>query len=232
MIRLSRFAVALLLAGSADAAIPEQPELRSFPAGKVERIYYSGPGTLSITQGDAPRLLVSASASVLDDVVIEFLDDALFIEVPANAAGDVVIRATLGQLSEIVSDGANSVSGTGLLSDILSLEAKGAGRFNFSALQANELLVTGADGAAFTLSGSVNRQVLDLADHGLYQAGNLHSRSVEAKVVGAGYILLAVDELLDVRLAGAASVRYLGTPFVSQSVSGSGSVAPVAALSI
>lgn len=225
----------LAFAANASGAVPATAEVfepRSLPVTDVERIYFSGPGTLNIAQGGAPGLWITGSPSLRDAVVVEIYDDALFIEVPAQAADIVSIDVMLGSLREIVSDGAARVTGVGLHFDSLSLEATGASRFNLSGLQAHELVVTGTDGAAFTFSGSVDRQVLDLADHGLYQAGSLHSRSVEASVKGAGYILLAVDELLDVRLTGAASVRYVGSPFVSQTVSGPGSVAPVATRSI
>ena len=69
--------------------------------------------------------------------------------------------------------------------------------------------------------------MLDLADPGRYQARSLASESVEATIVGSGLILLQVDDLLDVHLAGNARLRYVGSPYVSQLVSGAGSVAPV-----
>ena len=185
-----------------------------------------------IKQAQTAGLEISAPDAILDQLVIETYGDALFIEVPEHLSGEVRVVVTTPSVREIVSSGGAAVVGSGLLSEELSLEARGTGSFNFSALQADELLVTGSDGAAFTLSGSVNRQVLDLADHDLYQAVSLHSQTVEATVVGSGYILVAVDELLDVRLAGAANVRYLGSPFVSKNVSGTGSIAPVTGNSI
>lgn len=200
---------------------------------EVERVYFSGGGTLRISQGQRAQVQIDAPESVLAGLVVEVFDGVLFIEAPPEAAGsNLTIEATLNNLTEIVSDGANRVIAEDLRVSDLSLEARGAGSFRLSALQADELLVTGTDGADFTLSGSVNRQVLDLADHGGYQAAKLFSHSVEATVVGAGFILLSVEDLLDVRLAGAANVRYLGSPYVSQFVSGPGSVEPVAEHSI
>jgi len=207
------------------------PSFERLPVAEIERIYYSGPGTLTITQGVRAEIRVAASETIRASLLIEVSDGVLFIESPANAT-ELHVRVTVASLAEVVSDGDNAIIVEDLITERLNLEASGAGSVLIVALQANELNVTGSDGAAFTISGNVNRQVLDLADHDLYQARQLISRSVEARVVGSGAILLQVDDLLDVRVAGAANVRYVGSPFVSQRVSGPGSVKPVAEIFI
>ena len=55
-------------------------------------------------------------------------------------------------------------------------------------------------------------------------AENLISKSVEASISGVANVSLSVVELLDVHVSGSARVRYVGSPYVSQKVSGSGSV--------
>ena len=107
------------------------------------------------------------------------------------------------------------------------LEGHGKGRFQLYGLEADELIVSSFDQAEFLLSGRVDRQVLELDGTGYYRAPNLISHSVEAIVTGTGFILLAVDDLLAIDLDGAARVRYAGSPFVSQRVSGQGSVTQV-----
>ena len=47
---------------------------------------------------------------------------------------------------------------------------------------------------------------------------------VEANVFGTGSVTLAVAELLDIRVLGAARVSYVGSPYVSQEISGAGAV--------
>ncbi len=202
------------------------------PIPEVQRVYYSGPGTLRLSQGERPGLVISGADGVLRTIVVEVAADALFIEAPAGASERLVVEVTLPTVSEVVSEGRNVVLADSLDVGDLSIEGKGAGSFRFTGLRAEELLVTGYDDAAFTISGSVERQVLDLQGDGRYQARNLRSQSVEATISGAGVILLAVEKLLDVNLAGAASVRYVGSPYVWRKVSGPGSVTPVAELSI
>lgn len=219
-----------------DSASKEQlsaQSLKQLSIADVDRVYYSGSGTLTISQGSQAEIQVDASEATRLLVLVEVYDGVLFIESPADtASGELQVNVTLPSVKEVVSDGDNVIIVADLTADRLSLEASGAGSIVITALQADELNVTGSNGAAFTLSGTVNRQVLDLVDPGLYQARQLVSHSVEAKVVGRGAILLQVDDLLDVRVAGAANVRYVGSPFVSQRVSGPGSVKPVAEIFI
>jgi len=136
MIRPVIFALTLLLTGSAVTAVSEKPAARSFPVGAAERIYYSGAGTVHIRQGEARTLKISAASAILDEVVVENYDDVLFIEVPDTVEEAVAVVVTLPSVREIVTTGINSVVGSGLASKDLSLEAKGAGSFNFSALKA------------------------------------------------------------------------------------------------
>jgi hypothetical protein len=202
---------------------------REYEVAAFDRVYFSGPGTLRLRQGHAPSLQAQATAEVLDLLVVETYDGALFIESPELNAAELnaeslIINLTLVELREVVSNGRGLIVGQSLKVANLSLEGNGAGRFHFSGLEAHELLVTGHDTTEFTVSGHVKRQVLNLEGDGDYRALNLASRSVEATVNGAGSVLLTVADLLDIRLAGAARVRYAGSPYVSQQVSGPGSI--------
>ena len=212
-------AAAPLAIASAQNGLSREYEVAAF-----DRVYFSGPGTLRLRQGHAPSLQAQATAEVLDLLVVETYDGALFIESPELNAESLIINLTLVELREVVSNGRGLIVGQSLKVANLSLEGNGAGRFHFSGLEAHELLVTGHDTTEFTVSGHVKRQVLNLEGDGDYRALNLASRSVEATVNGAGFVLLTVADLLDIRLAGAARVRYAGSPFVSQQVSGPGSI--------
>lgn len=199
----------------------------------VRRIDYSGAGTLVISQGPRAEITLSGRTELTTEIVAEVYDDVLYLEVPdVQPVDDLQILVTLPGVNEVVSHGPSVVKAEGLNARSLRLEALGAGSFRVLSLRAHELLVTGTRDATFTLSGEVDRQVLDLADPGRYQARSLASESVEATIVGSGLILLQVDDLLDVHLAGNARLRYVGSPYVSQLVSGAGSVAPVGEISI
>ena len=227
--------MALLLSAAPGDALETQQSVLTTKAQLegVRRIDHSGPGRLTIRQGRHAGVSITGDGPETAAVLVEVFDDVLYLEVPEGPSSPALeIVVTLPAVDEVISHGPSVVTVEALHADTLSLEALGAGSFQVRSLRAHELLVTGAPGAAFTLSGEVERQVLDLSNPGRYQARSLNSESVEATVVGGGLILLQVDDLLDVRLAGAARLRYVGSPFVSQMVSGAGSVAPVGEISI
>ena len=76
----------------------------------------------------------------------------------------------------------------------------------------------------FQVSGTAEHQFVELAGVGRYSAGELASQTSHVNVRGAGQVKLWVDELLDVKVLGAARVSYSGSPWVLQQISGSGAV--------
>ena len=227
MISSPGFIAILLLVGLGAQADSAGSLHRDYPIAGFDRIYFTGAGTLRLTQGTQPALNAMASAEVLDRLVIETYDGALFIESPESARDHLVIELTVMNVREVVNDGRGVVTSESLKVSDLLLEGRGNGSFQLDELQADELIVTSYGETEFALSGHVNRQVLELESTGYYRAPNLASHSVEATVTGTGFIFLAVEDLLDIELEGTARVRYAGSPFVSQRVSGPGSVTRV-----
>ncbi len=203
-----------------------------YEIGGFDRVYFSGSGTLRLTQGNAPALVAQAEREVLEGLVVEIHDGALFIESAAVGSERLVIDLTLEDLRELVSDGHSRVVGDSLRLDHVALEGKGDSAIRLDGLRAEEISVTGHDSAQFMLSGRVDRQVLELQGAPRYSGWNLLSRFVEARVQGMSTAAFSVEHLLDVSVDDAARVRYSGSPYVSQRVSGAGSVTQVRGHSI
>ena len=201
-------------------------ESRRFELDDFDRVYFSGIGTLRLIQGDDPAAVAMGEPFILDQLVVDSSDGILYIESEASniAADGLVIEITVSRLRELVSDGLGIVNSTDLAVDDLMLEGRGAGKFTFANLRADELVVTGQGSTDFELSGEVQRQIVAIDGVGSYRASRLASRSGEVSVFGSGDILVWVEDLLDVKVAGAARVRYLGTPLVLQDILGLGTV--------
>lgn len=208
-------------------------ETRSYPVPEFNRIYFSGPGTvhLSQTKPQNGHLVQAGTATVraqgsrdtLNQLIVEVSDGVLFIESFGYDSHDLIVHLSIHELRELVSEGGIVVADS-LKVDDLTLEGKGASSFRLQRLEADELQILGSGSTEFSLSGHVNRQVIVLAGSGDYRARDLLSQSVEASVFGTGIITLAVAEMLDVRVSGAARVSYVGSPYVSQEISGAGAV--------
>lgn len=201
-------------------------ESRRFELDDFDRVYFSGIGTLRLIQGDDPAAVAMGEPFTLDQLVVDSSDGILYIESEASniAADGLVIEITVSRLRELVSDGLGIINSTDLAVDDLMLEGRGAGKFTFANLRADELVVTGQGSTDFELSGEVQRQIVAIDGVGSYRASRLASRSGEVSVFGSGDILVWVEDLLDVKVAGAARVRYLGTPLVLQDILGLGTV--------
>ena len=205
-------------------ANPGLAEIRTYAVADFDRIYLSGAGTVRLSQDGESTVKAKGSTHTLDQLIVDASDGTLFIESHDGDPDDLILYLSVGELRELVSNGGSIVLADSLKVGDLTLEGKGAGSFRIQHLEADKLQVSGYGATEFLLSGRVNRHVIDLAGSGDYHAGNLVSKSIEASVSGVANVSLSVVELLDIHISGAAHVRYVGSPFVSQKVSGAGSI--------
>lgn len=193
-------------------------ELRELPVGDFDRVHFTGSGTVHLTQADTARVTVRGPGGV-ERLRVDVRDGALLIETREDA-GDLVIDLQVARLTEFVSEGDGHITGDGLRFDAVALIGSGGGSFDLQRLEARRLAVRGRGATRFDLSGQVDDQVVDLAGTGAYRAGELLSDFVRIDVAGASEVQLWADRQLDLRVAGAASVRYAGAAQVRKQVSG------------
>ncbi len=74
------------------------------------------------------------------------------------------------------------------------------------------------------LAKTVVKQELELQVSGDYEAPNLESRAATVRIDGTSKAQLWVLESLDVVINGVGGVNYFGSPNVTQSITGSGSL--------
>ena len=207
----------VMLAATASAAAA--PDTRQVPVDEFHRVYFSGAGTVRLTQGPTAQLTVRGEAGLLDGLKIETRDGALYIET-TGPARELLVELRVAGLEEFVSEGEGRIMGDGLSFDVLRLEGNGAGSFQMARLEARELEVRSRGATRFELTGQVGHQIVDLSGTGAYRAGELISNSTTVNVTGASAVRLWADELLDVHVAGSAEIRYGGSPLVEQRISG------------
>ena len=213
---LALLAVSVATTGPARAAMPER---RTVPVGEFDRVHFAGAGTVRLSQGAAPRLVARGPAALLDGLSVDTRNGTLHIRTPDHAA-ELVLELQVADLSAFVSEGDGTIMGDDLDFDALTLTGHGGGSFVMLRLEARELAVHGRGATRFDLTGQVHTHVVELSGTGDYQAGELISDCVTLQVDGASDVRLWAELTLDVEVAGAASVRYAGSPQVEQRVSG------------
>ena len=108
-----------------------------------------------------------------------------------------------------------------------SVALTGAGSVHVDGLQVEKLTIRVPGSGTVTASGSVER--LDVAVDGAadVELGDLVARDVTAALGGTGHLHVHVTRSLDATVSGTGTIAYSGHPgSVSQSVTGTGSIAP------
>jgi hypothetical protein len=211
------------------AALNARAEVSTYQVDDFQRIYFTGAGTLKLIQGETVSASAKADAQILAGLTVDVSDGVLYVdaEPTGHRADDLVISLTVTDLRELVSDGDGIIQAESLILENLTLEGKGAGRFSFNNLHANELLITGRGSNAFDLNGEVFRQVVEIHGVGQYHAEDLASVEGEVSVMGSGDVLVWVQNLLDVYIGGAGRVLYSGTPLLTKRIFGFGTIRQV-----
>lgn len=177
-------------------------ELASFSG-----VSLAGPINLRITQGEPQETVVVAEPEMFQELTykvnngmleIGFENDVTCFEtelgVWVNVTTPNINRVFVTGVSEIVSDGPLDI-------DDLEINAEGT--------------------CDVSLSGSVTNQELISSGVLTVQNFEFESSSTEINISGVGDISINCQDNLDIRISGAATIRYKGNPTITQNVSGS-----------
>jgi hypothetical protein len=160
-----------------------------------------------------PSWQVQLAAGEPNAVNVESVDGVLYLEL-SDAA--VIVHAA--QLDEIVSIGLTRIRASRISADQLVLEGAHGSYFDIEQLTANDLVVRGRSHSAFRVAGRVAHQLVDLDGPTRYRAQRLTSAVSHVSLRDGGDAAVRVNELLDVDVGAGTTLRYVGTPQVSQSV--------------
>jgi hypothetical protein len=178
------------------------------PVAGFTAVSVSGAGNLIIEQTGVESLQITAEDNILQLIQSEVTDGRLVLgPVPGatfNTNLGVEYRLTVLDLDDI--------------------EASGASRVDFPSVATAELALTLSGASAFTGTGTVTTQLIDLSGASRYEAPSLQCRDVTAVVSGASYALIRVSDLLTANVSGASTLEYLGDPVVEAEVTGESTI--------
>jgi len=104
-----------------------------------------------------------------------------------------------------------------------SVDISGFGSFSFN-MQVDTLEIDASGAATFELSGVADDVNIVSSGFGNINAAYLQAQDARIDISGSSTVEIAVSDNLDVTLSGFGGVRYIGTPTVTQSISGFGTV--------
>ena len=195
----------------------------------IQSVALEGVGTLLIQQGDTESLTIEAEPKVLKRIETEVRNGKLTIRPDRSFSTreSITYHLTIKQLTGIELAGAGQVEVAQLNSDQFRIDGKGAGGVVIDSLTANTLDLTAAGNVQTQLAGTVDSQTITVSDAAKYAAAELSSRIASVTASGASQVTVNVSESLDVHVSGASRVEYIGSPAVTQDVSGAGRLSNV-----
>jgi len=127
-------------------------------------------------------------------------------------------------LESLSASGAVDASGWDTITaPTFSLSVSGAATVSIP-VEVERLYASVSGSSNIALSGTADHADLRAAGVVNIEAGELQTKDARIDVSGAGSIIIACSDTLNVVVSGAASVRYIGDPEVTRRVSGAGSV--------
>lgn len=189
-----------------------------------------GIGVLRLSQGTAESLTVRTDDNLQPLITTRVRDETLVMAIDTRdhphgiAPTTLVYDLTVTSLEALSVSGAARVEGGSLSTGDLRLDIDGAARIVFDDLRAETLHVSSDGNSAFTLSGAVDAQEINIAGAGEYQAKALASRTADIRISGAGHVAIQVAESLDASIDGTGVIEYAGSPTVDQHITGLGVV--------
>lgn len=173
-----------------------------------DSVRMSGSGTLILQQTGSESLVIEAEDNILPLLTSDVKDRRLVLGVrPGSsyrASRKVVYHLSMKELNGIEVSGSGDVQATGVMTELLTLQ--GSGSFDM------------------TLAGRADRLQVDISGSGEYQGEALESREATVRITGSGDATVRVTERLDASVSGSGNVLYIGSPSLTQRVSGSGSI--------
>jgi len=196
---------------SDDDVVGSGPSVsRTFELANFDQLDIEGSFDVNIQQGDSVQVTATGQANIIDIINTAVTDNRWTLRYTENnvKSDDLSINITVPFLSEISSDGSTDVT-LGSFTDQASLliSIDGSGEYD----------VTGqwADLEALTLSINGSGEV---------DGFPLEAKDVRVDIEGSGEVDVTAIETLDITIAGSGTVRYKGSPMITQSISGSGEI--------
>lgn len=228
--------------GNGNVVTDDRP-VQAFRGVSLETI-----GTVVIVQSDTVSLHLEGESNLLEEIITEVDGSTLRIRTPRGvtlrATEPLTITVNLVELEHLVLSSSGSIQADTVRTDGLAMVNSGSGSVSLGVVETGDLttVVSGSGGLGvdslsaatvqttisgsgpFTAAGSAGSHVIVVSGSGPLQAPGLVTSIVEAVVSGSGSVVVRVVVRLNVVVSGSGSLSYYGSPVVSQTVTGSGTV--------
>ncbi len=219
-----------------EAPAPGAERTVTQPLPAFKRIDVSGSAEMTLVQGAAEGIVITAPARRGSRIRAEVRDDTLYIEAGDSSRwwdmflggnggtrpGQIVV--TFKDLEAISAAGTVKLTSAEIKVPELKIAGAGGTALKIDNLQCGQLKLSGAGGLKAEVSGRVTDQTITIAGAGEYKGAKLVSQNATVSVAGAGQVVINAEKTLSATISGAGTVDYIGDPKVTERVSGVGRV--------
>lgn len=180
----------------------------SRPVKDFDGIEVAGSAKLIVEQGDTERLSITADDNLLEYLTSEVEDEKLMLgpkgSMSLSPTAPIIYRLSVKRLKQLGVSGAVDVEARGIRTDSLTVAVSGSGNIS--------------------ISGEAPEQKIAVAGSADYKGENFATKDTSISISGSAKALVAVSDRLDVQVVGSGDVQYIGSPEVTQNITGAGSV--------
>ena len=170
-------------------------------------ISFKSVGKLKIQQTDKESLTIIAEDNILPTLESRVSNQTLYI---SNANTSINPTEPIEFVVEVKS--------------LESLNAKGVGSIEIKDIQGKQLSVFLDGVGSIAIAGNVDVLDLELTGVGSFDGQALKTKQAQVRNKGVGSAVVNVSEYLDASVSGLGSIEYIGSPQVTESVKGMGTI--------
>ena len=170
-------------------------------------ISFKSVGKLKIQQTDKESLTIIAEDNILPTLESRISNQTLYI---SNANTSINPTEPIEFVVEVKS--------------LESLNAKGVGSIEIKDIQGKQLSVFLDGVGSIAIAGNVDVLDLELTGVGSFDGQALKTKQAQVRNKGVGSAVVNVSEYLDASVSGLGSIEYIGSPQVTESVKGMGTI--------
>ncbi|SHE94823.1 Putative auto-transporter adhesin, head GIN domain [Mariniphaga anaerophila] len=200
---------------------------RTYDIDEFSELFLEGAFGVELIQGKKSALEVKTSDErAFDYLTVTNRGDLLHLHVDRRFFdfSKVTLFVTFEDLSRLRILGGIRLETRGFLDlDDLDMLLEGGAKVKLK-LKGDHISVDNRGGVLCEISGVAKSLNVRLAGAGHVNAGDLQARDVTFRIEGVGTGLVHATKTLDATIKGAGKIRFRGTPAVTQSIEGLGSV--------
>ncbi len=176
--------------------------------GRFSRIQINLGADLALTQGDGHNITIDADDNLMSYLTTEIVDSQLIVStregINFSTSHRIHLAVTFSTLTGIDIRGSSNITGKDLKLDDLSVSFSGSGSTH--------------------LKGTAGKQTISIRGQATINNFDLISQDAAVDISGSGVIEINAKNSLNVTVGGLGIIQYMGSPLISQNISGTAKI--------